>query len=115
MGKGYAMIADGLKMMAAGYAMLAGATEVVADTAPKSVEEAASATKDTPKAEQPKEEPKKEAPKVDVKDVRAMMRQKIKDGKMEACQEALHSFGCDKLTDVPEDKLSELLAKVEVL
>lgn len=75
--------------------------------------------KATPKAKAPaKPETKTEeaqAQKVDVKDVRAMMRQKIKDGKMEACQDVLHSFGCEKLTDVPEDKLRELLAKVEVL
>jgi hypothetical protein len=34
---------------------------------------------------------------------------------MEECQEVLHSFGFDKLTDVPEDRLAELLSKVEVL
>ncbi len=116
MGKGYALIADGLKMMAQGYELLAGAGGVENAPETQSVEQVAEAqvVSDTPQVEAPKEAVK-ETPKVSVADVRAVMRQKIKDGKMEQCQEILHSFGCDKLTDVAEDKLSELLSKVEVL
>ncbi len=115
MSKGYAMIANGLLMMAKGYELLAGTGDVSEGSEIAKTDAMAQEVTEAPKPEAPKAEPKPEAPKVDVNDVRAMMRQKIKDGKMEACQEALHSFGCDKLTDVPEDKLPELLAKVEVL
>lgn len=110
MSKGYAMIAEGLKMMAAGYEQLADAG--TPEAAPAKKEE--TGRREAPKGkEAPK--PKEEVLKVDVKDVRAAMRQKIKDGKMEECQDILHSFGYEKLTDVPEDRLGELLAKVEVL
>jgi archaellum component FlaD/FlaE len=113
MSKGYAKIAEGLKLMAAGYELLAEqdvaqeAKAPVADTTTEPV-------KETPKKAEKKEEPAK-TKKVDVKSVRAVMREKIKDGKMEDCQEVLRSFGYEKLTDVPEDRLAELLAKVEVL
>jgi archaellum component FlaD/FlaE len=113
MSKGYAKIAEGLKLMAAGYELLAeqdvaqGAKAPVADTTTEPV-------KETPKKAEKKAEPATEK-KVDVKEVRAVMREKIKDGKMEECQEVLHSFGFEKLTDVPEDRLAELLSKVEVL
>jgi archaellum component FlaD/FlaE len=113
MSKGYAKIAEGLKLMAAGYELLAEqdvaqeAKAPVADTTTEPV-------KETPKKAVKKEEPAK-TKKVDVKSVRAVMREKIKDGKMEDCQEVLRSFGYEKLTDVPEDRLAELLAKVEVL
>ncbi len=110
MSKGYEMIADGLKMMAKGYELLAGAGGAEQAKKAKLKKEEVQAVTDTPQADAPRD-----TPKTDVKDVRAMMRQKIKDGKMEACQEVLRSFGCEKLTDVPEDRLSELMQKVEVL
>lgn len=120
MSKGYELIADGLKMMAKGYEMLGNDGEVTAakgepisNEAPKAEKPKEEAKNNTP--DLPKEEPQPEVKKVDVKEVRALMRQKIKDGKMEECQDALRSFGCEKLTDVPADNLSELLAKVEVL
>ena len=121
MSKGYELIADGLKMMAKGYEML-GELEESEVNAKVETSKTVASREDAPKMEASKEAPdlpvessQPEVKKVDVKDVRALMRQKIKDGKMEECQEALHSFGCDKLTDVPEESLSELFKKVEVL
>jgi archaellum component FlaD/FlaE len=119
MSEGYAKIAEGLKMMAAGYELLAEQKQDVAqDTAEEAkapvVDTTTEPVKETPKKAEKKAEPVTEK-KVDVKDVRAVMREKIKDGKMEECQEVLHSFGFEKLTDVPEDRLAELLSKVEVL
>ncbi len=111
---GYAMIAEGLKMMAAGYEQLADVSPAVSApaTKPEKPEKTAKKVADTPMQEAKKETAE---PKADVATVRAAMRQKIKDGKMEACQDVLRSFGVEKLTDVPEEKLAELLAKVEVL
>lgn len=122
MSKGYALIAEGLMTMAKGYELLAGTgrvEEVPKKDVPPVREQAqnnAAQAKET--APEPKKEDtlnQKEAPKVTVVMVRAVIREKIKAGKMEACQEALHSYGVDRLSDVPEDKLSELLSKVEVL
>lgn len=115
---GYAKIAEGLRMMAEGYEQLADVkTDAVSPSAKaeKEIPKAKAATKQETKQEEAQPEKEEQPKKVAVTDVRAAMRQKIKDGKMEACQEVLHSFGCEKLTDVPEDKLGELLAKVEVL
>jgi archaellum component FlaD/FlaE len=110
MSKGYTKIAEGLRLMAAGY-------ELLADI--EKTEKSETGAEDTTSEPVKKKAEKKEEPaknkKVDVKSVRAVMREKIKDGKMEDCQEVLRSFGYEKLTDVPEDRLAELLAKVEVL
>lgn len=113
---GYAKIAEALRMMAEGYEQLADAKADVhvAETA-KETPKAKASTKQEPKAEGTQVAKEEQPKKVTVTDVRTAMRQKIKDGKMEACQDALHSFGCEKLTDVPEEKLGALLTKVEVL
>jgi archaellum component FlaD/FlaE len=60
-----------------------------------------------PKAEQEK--------KVTIEDVRAVMREKNKAGKMDKCQALLREFGAVKLSDIPEDKMAELLARTEAL
>ena len=56
-----------------------------------------------------------EEARVSIEDIRAVMRTRNKEGKMEKCQAVLREFGAVKLSDVPEDKYPELMKKVEVL
>lgn len=101
MSKAYLQIADGLKLMAAGYEALAvNEKEIPA----------------TEKADKPDMETKKsKEPVVTVEDVRAVLAEKTRDGKTQQVKELLNQMGADKLSGVPKDKLAELKAKAEVL
>ena len=118
--KAYMQIAEGLKMMAAGYEALAKAGEhtSVSNTSEGGEvvaqrEDAKQNLKQEPK-QGPKSEPKPEVT-VSIEDIRAAMRAKNKEGKLEKCQAVLREFGAVKLSDIPEEKYAELMAKVEVL
>lgn len=114
--KAYMQIAEGLKMMAAGYEALAKAGE------PTNVPSASEGSKVAAQREdakqelkqEPKQEPKSEVT-ISIEDIRAAMRAKNKEGKLEKCQAVLREFGAVKLSDIPEEKYAELMAKVEVL
>lgn len=101
MSKAYLQIADGLKLMAAGYEALAvNEKEIPA----------------TDKADKPDVETKQsKEPVVTVEDVRAVLAEKTRDGKTQQVKELLNQMGADKLSGVPKDKLAELKAKAEVL
>lgn len=111
MSKAYETIAEGYRMLAEGYAALA--EDGAADgKAPKKE------AKKTPKAAEAAEtEPEQtgEEKTVTIEDIRAVMRAKNKEGKIEKCQAVLKEYGVAKLSDVPEEKYPELLKKVEVL
>ena len=47
--------------------------------------------------------------------VRLVMAEKSRDGKTQEVRKILNEFGVDKLSAVPEEKLPDLLKKVEVL
>lgn len=118
--KAHMQIAEGLKMMAAGYEALAKAGE------PTNVPSASEGGKVTAQREDAKQELKqepkqelKQEPKpevtISIEDIRAAMRAKNKEGKLEKCQTVLREFGAVKLSDIPKEKYAELMAKVEVL
>ena len=100
MSEAYLQIADGLKLMAAGYESLASGDKT--GTATK---------KDKP----PKESKLAEEPEVTVEDVRAVLAVKTRDGKTQQVKELLNQMGAEKLSGIPKDKLAELKAKAEVL
>ena len=94
MAEGYALVAQGMKEMA----------------------EAEGAAK-VPEAEK-KETKQKQASAegaVTVEKVRAVLAEKSRDGKTQEVRKLLNEFGADKLSAIPEDKLSDLLKKAEVL
>ena len=59
------------------------------------------------------EEP--EAPKIDKEDVRIVMAIKSRDGKTLEVRKLINTYGVTKLSDVPEEKYQELMAKAEAL
>ena len=94
MAEGYALVAQGMKEMA----------------------EAEGAAK-VPEAEK-KETKQKQASAeeaVTVEKVRVVLAEKSRDGKTQEVRKLLNEFGADKLSAIPEDKLSDLLKKAEVL
>lgn len=96
MSEGYALLAQGIKELAMGEdvkpakASKATVTEKTQETAP--VQE-----------------------KVTIEAVRLVMAEKSRDGKTQEVRKILNEFGVDKLSAVPEEKLPDLLKKVEVL
>ena len=107
--KAYMQIADGFKMIAAGYEALAkaGAEPVQEDNVKKEA-----AVKEEPVSETVEQE---KVPVPTIEDIRAVMRAKNKEGKLEKCQAVLREFGAVKLSEIPKEKYAELMAKVEVL
>ena len=107
--KAYMQIADGFKMIAAGYEALAkvGAESVQEDNVKK-----VAAVKEEPVSETAEQE---KVPVPTIEDIRAVMRAKNKEGKLEKCQAVLREFGAVKLSEIPKEKYAELMAKVEVL
>jgi hypothetical protein len=95
-------IANGLKMMAAGYEALASKEQNI------SINTEASITNKH-------EPPKKEVKNVSVEEVRAVLATKTRDGKTQQVKALLNEFGADKLSGVPENKLAELKEQAEVL
>ena len=99
---------NALLKMAEGYALLA-----------EGMREMAKAEGVTTTPEHKKEEVKKSQEiteeKVTVEKVRAVLAEKSRDGKTQEVRQLLNEFGADKLSSIPEDKLSALLKKAEVL
>lgn len=94
MAEGYALVAQGMKEMAEaeGAAKVPEAGKKEANKKQASAEEA-----------------------VTVEKVRAVLAEKSRDGKTQEVRKLLNEFGADKLSAIPEDKLSDLLKKAEVL
>lgn len=113
MNKALRQIADGYRMLAEGYESLA--QESSPDTKV--------AKKETQKTAKPEASEQREAAdaqdekvaEVTIEDIRAVMRAKNKEGKIEHCQAALKEFGAVKLSDVPVEKYPELMKKVEAI
>ena len=55
------------------------------------------------------------APKISLEDVRAVLAIKSRDGKTLEVRKLINTYGVTKLSDVPEEKYQELMAKVEAL
>lgn len=94
MAEGYALVAEGMREMAKAE----GAT-----SAPEPKKE------ETKKVQEAVEET------VTVEKVRAVLAEKSRDGKTQEVRKLLNEFGADKLSAIPEEKLSDLLKKAEVL
>ena len=94
MAEGYALVAQGMKEMA----------------------EAESAVK-VPEAGKKEAKQKQDSVEeaVTVEKVRAVLAEKSRDGKTQEVRKLLNEFGADKLSAIPDDKLSDLLKKAEVL
>lgn len=98
MAEGYALLAEGMREMAE-----AGETPVK----PEKKVKKASAEK--------VEEPTATENAVTVDMVRAVLAEKSRDGKTQEVRKLLNEFGADKLSAIPDGKLSDLLKKAEVL
>ena len=94
MAEGYALLAEGMREMA-------------------KAEEATSAPE--LKKEETKMVQNSIEDKVTIEKVRAVLAEKSRDGKTQEVRQLLNEFGADKLSAIPEDKLSVLLKKAEVL
>ena len=94
MAEGYALVAQGMKEMA----------EAVG---------AAKVPEAGKKETKQKQDSAEEA--VTVEKVRAVLAEKSRDGKTQEVRKLLNEFGADKLSAIPENKLSNLLKKAEVL
>ena len=103
-------MSEGLLKMAEGYALLAEGIRAIAKADGGKETEA-------PKAAVQKKAKEAEASekKVTIEEARAVMAEKSRDGKTQEVRKILNEFGVDKLSAIPEDKLPELLKKVEVL
>ena len=55
------------------------------------------------------------APKISLEDVRAVLAIKSCDGKTLEVRKLINTYGVTKLSDVPEEKYQELMAKAEAL
>lgn len=114
MSKAYKQIAEGYRMLAEGYEALAADGRADVKTADKGSRKAETAV-ETKQAETEAQTESVEETRVTIEDIRAVMRAKNKEGKIEKCQAVLKEYGVVKLSDVPEEKYPELLKKVEVL
>lgn len=113
MSKAYQQIADGYRMLAEGYESLAQESGNGAKAAKKEAGKAAKP--ETAKQPETADVQDGTAPEVTIEDIRAVMRAKNKEGKIEYCQAALKEFGVVKLSDVPAEKYPELMKKVEAI
>ncbi len=109
MSKAYKQIAEGYRMLAEGYEVLAG-ENADAKAPEKKTNKVAGGMETGQTDAQPVEDAA-----VTIEDIRAVMRAKNKEGKIEKCQAVLKEYGVVKLSDVPEEKYPELIKKVEVL
>lgn len=97
-------LAAGYEMVAAGLRALAESGQAVVNT------EGQAEAADTKTTEAvPKEK------KVNIEDVRAVLAEKSRAGKTQEVRNVLKDFGADKLSDIPEDRLSDVLKKAEAL
>lgn len=98
--------------MAEGYALLAEGMRELAEAG----EAPAKPEKKAKKATAEKvEEPTQTEDAVTVDMVRAVLADKSREGKTQEVRKLLNEFGADKLSAIPDEKLSDLLKKAEVL
>ena len=79
------------------------------------VEQGGKDTAQQPTAEAPEVPQQYEAPSASIEAVRKALVPLIEAGKQAQVQELFRRFGGEKLSDIPEDKLGELLAAAEEL
>ena len=123
MSEAYKKIAEGLKLMAAGYEALAvvDTEDVPEPKEPKKTGKKASVKEqvaETHNEEQIAEESVEQTPfdrEAMLVELRSIMSKKCKEGKTEQCQALLREYGVPNLSNVPDDKLPEVKSKAEVL
>lgn len=113
MSKAFKQIADGYRMIAEGYEMLAQEDSNDVKAPKKEVKKTAKA--EASEQQEAADMQDEKAAEVTIEDIRAVMRAKNKEGKIEYCQAALKEFGAVKLSDVPAEKYPELMKKVEAI
>ena len=107
-------MSSGLLKMAEGYELLAaGIRELAMADKPVKKEKAEKAV--TEKVVEPEQAAEPTEAAVSIDKVRAVLAEKSRDGKTQEVRQLLNEFGADKLSAIPEEKLSDLLKKAEVL
>ena len=109
-------MSEGLLKMAEGYELIAAGMRALAQEEQKAP--AAKTKKSEPKVAEPKAEEKAEEPKetgVDRITVKTYLTEKSRSGKTQEVRNLIVSMGYEKLTDVPDEKLTELYQKAQVL
>ncbi len=101
------LVAEGYEQIAAGIRKMVAAQKDTSKKEEKPVKKAEK--KETPVAAAPKETA------VDRKTVRAFLADKSRSGKTSEVKNLIEQFGFQKLSDVPDEKLSELYEKAQVL
>lgn len=98
--------------MAEGYALLAEGMRELAEAGEAPAKPEKKAKKSTAeKVEEPT--PAEDTVTVDM--VRVVLADKSREGKTQEVRKLLNEFGADKLSAIPDEKLSDLLKKAEVL
>lgn len=105
------LVAEGYEQIAAGIRKMVAAQKDTSKKEEKPVKKAEKKAekKETPVAAAPKETA------VDRKTVRAFLADKSRSGKTSEVKNLIEQFGFQKLSDVPDEKLSELYEKAQVL
>lgn len=102
-------MAEGYEMIAAGIRQMISEGRSVPEGTGKALEK-----KEVAEAASPKETAKDE-PQIDRKTVRAFLTEKSRAGKTSEVKNLITAFGYSKLSDVPDEELSELYQKAQAL
>jgi archaellum component FlaD/FlaE len=123
MSEAYKKIAEGLKLMAEGYEVLAA---VDTATVPETKEPKKTDKKTSVKEQDTETQKEKTTTPADTEqapfdrdtvlaEIRAVMSPKCKEGKTEQCQALLREYGVPNLSNIPYEKLLEFKSRAEVL
>ena len=107
------LVAEGYEQIAAGIRKMVAAQKDTSKKEEKPVKKAEK--KETPVTDTPKDEAAPKEKTVDRKMVRAFLADKSRSGKTSEVKNLIEQFGFQKLSDVPDEKLSELYEKAQVL
>ena len=107
------LVAEGYEQIAAGIRKMVAAQNDTSKKKEKPVKKAEK--KKNPGADTPKDEAVSKENAVDRKTVRAFLAEKSRAGKTSEVKNLIEQFGFQKLSDVPDEKLSELYEKAQVL
>ena len=107
------LVAEGYEQIAAGIRKMVAAQNDTSKKKEKPVKKAEK--KKNPGADTPKDEAVSKENVVDRKTVRAFLADKSRYGKTSEAKNLIEQFGFQKLSDVPDEKLSELYEKAQVL
>ena len=109
MNEGLMKMAEGYEMIAAGIRQMISEGRSLPDDVGKAPEKKGAAEAASPKGKE------KDEPQIDRKTVRAFLTEKSRAGKTSEVKSLIIEFGYSKLSDVPDEKLSELYQKAQAL